>query len=75
MGIHKLRLLVPAGGMLGEALSYPRRGEDWLKTIGIGRILLLFGFLLVPAIPVQGYLLRVVWSGALDEETPPSFDD
>lgn len=61
--------------MLSEALSYPRRGEDWLKTIGIGGVLLLFGFLLVPTIPVQGYLLRVARSGALGEETPPSFEN
>jgi hypothetical protein len=43
-------LSVPVSEMLGEALSYPRRGEDRLKTIGIGGLLLLFGFLLVPAV-------------------------
>lgn len=61
--------------MLGEALSYPRRGDGWLKRIGIGGLLILTSFLIVPGILLQGYSARVLRSAALGEETPPAFGD
>lgn len=61
--------------MLGEALSYPRRGDGWLKRIGIGGLLLIFSWLIIPGILLYGYLVRVSHSAALDEETPPAFDN
>ena len=61
--------------MLGEALSYPRRGDGWLKRIGIGGLLILTSVLIIPGILLQGYSVRILRSAALDEETPPAFDD
>ena len=62
--------------MLGEALSFPRQHDDWLKTVLVGGVLSVLGaFLVVPVIPVQGYLVRVLESGVRGEETPPVFED
>lgn len=61
--------------MLEEAVNYPRENEGWVKTVVIGSILTLFGFLLIPAIPVFGYYMRVM-RGTVDGETePPVFDE
>lgn len=61
--------------MLSEALEYPRARDDWLKTILIGGVLTLFSWLVVPAILVAGYIVRVLRSTMAGEETPPVFDD
>jgi hypothetical protein len=61
--------------MLSDALSFPRQDDDWLKTVLVGGLLTIFGFLLIPAIPVQGYLVRVLDAGVRDAETPPVFDE
>lgn len=61
--------------MLGEALSYPRSGDDWLKTILIGGVLsLIGGFIFVTLLPVQGFMVRVLRSGAERDHEPPVFD-
>ncbi|MDX1748553.1 MAG: DUF4013 domain-containing protein, partial [Halobacteriales archaeon] len=61
--------------MLEEAINYPRESEDWIKTVVIGSVLTLFGFLLIPAIFVFGYYMRVI-RGTVDGETePPVFDE
>lgn len=61
--------------MLGDAISYPRESDDWVKTILIGGILSLLGFLIVPLFLVTGYLVRVLGSAAADEPEPPVFED
>lgn len=61
--------------MLGEALSFPHSGDDGLKKILIGGILVLLGILIVPAIFVQGYLVRVLRAGAEGADESPTFDD
>lgn len=61
--------------MLVDALEYPTRGESWLKTVLIGGVLLLLGFLIVPLIAVQGYMLRVLRGATEDAEEPPVFDE
>lgn len=61
--------------MLGDAISYPRNGEDWLKTTLIGGVLLILSFLIVPIFIVQGYFVRVLRSSAKGEEEPPVFDE
>jgi hypothetical protein len=60
--------------MLDDALLFPRRADDWLQTVVIGGVLGLLGFLFLPWLVVQGYLVRVVRS-AVDDETAPSFTD
>ena len=61
--------------MLSDALSFPRRGDDWLPTLLIGGVLTLLGALILPVFIVQGYLVRVLDHAARDERTPPSFTD
>ncbi|WP_318569251.1 DUF4013 domain-containing protein [Salinigranum marinum] len=59
--------------MLFDALSFPRRGDDWLSTLLVGGVLTLLGVLVLPAFVVQGYLVRVLDHAARRERTPPSF--
>lgn len=61
--------------MLTEALEYPRSRDDWLKTVLIGGVLGLFTWLLVPAILLAGYVVRVLRGSMRGDETPPAFDD
>ncbi len=61
--------------MIGDALSYPKSGESWLRTVLIGGLLLLFSWLIVPAILLQGYLLRVLRAGSEEAVEPPVFDE
>lgn len=61
--------------MLSEALEFPRADDDWLKTVLIGGVLSFLGFLIIPAIIVNGYLLRVLRAGVEGERTPPKFEE
>jgi hypothetical protein len=61
--------------MLDDALRFPRSGDDWLPTLIIGGVLSLLGVLILPALVVQGYLVRVLQAGARDETTAPSFTE
>lgn len=55
--------------------KYPLASDDWIKTVGIGGVLTLFSFLLVPVLFVYGYLVRVLRAGMRDSPEPPTFDD
>ena len=59
--------------MLSDALSFPRRGDDWLSTLLVGGVLTLLSVLVLPAFVLQGYLVRVLDHAARRERTPPSF--
>jgi hypothetical protein len=59
--------------MLEDALAYPRRDDDWLKTVLIGGAMVLLSFPILPALVVQGYYLRVIGQGSGDD--PPAFTD
>lgn len=61
--------------MLGDALSYPRRGDGAAKRIFVGGALLLLSFLLLPASLLYGFFLRVLGATARGETEPPDFDD
>lgn len=61
--------------MLSEALSFSGRDDDWFLTILIGGVLSFLGFLVIPAILVNGYLLRVVRAAVEGDQTPPRFSD
>lgn len=60
--------------MLEDGLSYPIRGE-WVGRIIIGGVLSFFSFLLVPLIPLNGYLVSVLEQTVGGDETPPEFTD
>ena len=61
--------------MFQAALNYPRNSDSTVKNVAIGGVLLLFGFLFVPALVAFGYVvqsLRRVMDGV---EEPPEFED
>lgn len=60
---------------LEAALRYPMEHDDWMKTILIGGVLSVFSFLLVPLLPVYGYLVRVLRHRLAGEPEPPTFGD
>lgn len=61
--------------MLEEGLSYPFRGEDGIVRVVIGGVLNLLSMLIIPAILLLGYYVRVLRETALENEEPPKFDD
>jgi hypothetical protein len=61
--------------MIEQSLNYLRSGEAWVKTVLIGGVLTLLGFLLVPLVLVVGYYVRVLRGTMHDEDEPPAFDD
>ncbi|WP_434530402.1 hypothetical protein ACODNH_13125 [Haloarcula sp. NS06] len=46
--------------MIEDALRYQTQGDDWAKRIGLGGVVLFFGFLIVPLFTFQGYMLEVM---------------
>lgn len=60
---------------LDAAIRYPMEGDAWKKTVIIGGVLTLFGFLLIPLFAVYGYVVRVVRDGLEDGSEPPVFGD
>ena len=61
--------------MIAESFRVPFADEGWIKTVLVGSVLSLLGFLIVPALLVNGYLLRVLGAGAASESELPGFDD
>lgn len=60
--------------MLTDGIRYPKRGE-WVGRTLIGGLLSIFGFLIIPALLLYGYYLRVLGSVASGVEEPPDWDD
>lgn len=61
--------------MISEAIDYPRSNDDPLRTILIGGLLALTSVLIVPAIVLVGYLMRVLRSVAHGDERAPAFEN
>lgn len=61
--------------MLGDAIAFPRSGDDWISTLLIGGVLSLLSLLVLPAFILQGYLVRVLQAAANNEQEAPSFTD
>lgn len=61
--------------MIQDALNYLRTDDEWTKTVLIGGILSLLGMLVVPAILVFGYLVRVLRGTMHDDDRTPVFDE
>ena len=61
--------------MLGDALFFPKARDGWLKTVGIGGVLLITSIFIIPYLVLSGYLVRVMRSGARDRSQPPVFDE
>jgi hypothetical protein len=61
--------------MISESLGYLRESEDVWRTVIIGGILSLFGFLIVPLFAIAGYLVRVLDRTANGNDEAPVFED
>jgi hypothetical protein len=61
--------------MFEDALRYPYSDGEGVKTLLVGTLLSLLGVLLLPAVFVAGYTVRVLRAVAADEETLPDWDD
>ncbi|MFB6157101.1 MAG: DUF4013 domain-containing protein [Haloferacaceae archaeon] len=60
--------------MLEDSLEFPLTADDWIQTVVIGGVLSFLGFLVLPAVVIQGYLLRTVRAAA-EGDPAPSFTD
>ncbi|AXG07793.1 DUF4013 domain-containing protein [Haloplanus rubicundus] len=61
--------------MITASLTYLRESDGWVKTVVVGGLLTLLGFLVVPTVLVAGYLVRVLRGTMHGDETAPQFDD
>ena len=59
--------------MLEDALAFPTNRDGWLRTVVVGGLLSLLGVLVVPAIVVNGYYVRVLRAGIEGDDEPPGF--
>lgn len=61
--------------MFGDAIKFPLAGDEGVKSVIIGGVLGFFSFLLIPAIPLQGYFIRVAKTSVEGGEDAPAFDE
>ena len=59
--------------MFTESLTYLKDSEDAFKTVFVGGILLVLGFLIVPTVTVVGYLMRVLRRTSAGDGAAPTF--
>lgn len=60
---------------LNKTATYPMENDDWVTTTIIGGLLVFFGFLLIPALFVYGYIVRTIRGSLHGESKPPVFSD
>lgn len=60
--------------MLREAVALPRNREGATRTLAIGGALVVLSPLVLPAVVLVGYLLRVLDAGARGRSAPPTFE-
>ena len=58
-----------------NTVTYPTESDEWLKTVLIGGVLTVFGFLLIPMLPVYGYIVRTLRHRLDGRPEPPAFTD
>ncbi|KAA9398935.1 DUF4013 domain-containing protein [Haloarcula sp. CBA1130] len=62
--------------MIEDALRYQTQGDDWVKRVAIGGVVLFFGFFIVPLFTFQGYMLEVMRRVLRGEtDTPPVWNE
>lgn len=63
--------------MFGDALTFPLRGDDGLRSVVIGGILSFppVAVFVVPVVPVLGYFLRAAAAGVDGDSDAPAFDE
>ncbi|WP_435154649.1 DUF4013 domain-containing protein [Haladaptatus sp. DFWS20] len=61
--------------MFNDSINYLKDSDDAAKTVLIGGILVIFGFLIIPALIVQGYTIRVLRRVSDGDTEAPVFSD
>lgn len=61
--------------MLSQALNYPRESDHVLKTVLIGGVLSLLSVLIIPALILGGYGIRVLRHTTTGDDELPQFGD
>lgn len=61
--------------MIQDSVEYLKDSEGGVRTVVIGGLLSLFAFLIVPALIVQGYLVRVLEQTERGETEAPTFSE
>lgn len=61
--------------MIEDGLGFPLRGDDWVKQLLIGGIMVFFSWLFVPGLIFTGYLVRVLAETVQGSEEPPDWSD
>jgi hypothetical protein len=56
-------------------VKYPMESDEWVKTVAIGGVAIIFSFLVVPWFLVAGYVVRAIRAGMDGAEKPPVFDE
>jgi hypothetical protein len=56
-------------------LRFPAGRDDWLESVVIGTVLLLFSGFLLPLVPLQGYFVQCARAGMAGDAELPSFTD
>lgn len=60
---------------MSDAFKYVTHEDGLLRRLGIGSVLVLTSFLLIPAFFLSGYYLRVARAAKNGDEEPPRFQD
>lgn len=61
--------------MFNESIRYLKDSDDAAMTILVGGLLIIFGFLIIPALIVQGYVIRVLRRVSDGDTDAPGFGD
>jgi hypothetical protein len=60
---------------LERLVRYPANSEEWATILLVGGVLTALSVLIVPAVLLLGYLLRVLRAGMAEAAEPPGFED
>jgi len=60
---------------LERLVRYPANSEDWAKFLLVGSVLTALSVLIVPAVLLFGYFVRVLRAGMVEAAEPPGFAD
>ncbi|WP_458205425.1 DUF4013 domain-containing protein [Haladaptatus sp. NG-SE-30] len=61
--------------MFNDSINYLKDSDDAAKTVLIGGLLAILGFLIIPALIVEGYVIRVLRRVSAGDTEAPTFDD
>ncbi len=61
--------------MFNESIRYLKDSDDAVTTVLVGGLLVIFSFLVIPAIVLEGYMIRVLRQVSEGDTDAPKFDD